>query len=304
MLAATGLLLLAACGQSGTEWATSTASATTPVPTTGPVASPLVVGGPGRYEAEVLSAGLRRRFVLVVPESVSSPAPLVLVFHGFAGSPRAVEELSAMTELAEAEGFLVVYPEGAGLPRRWRADPRQGGLDVAFVRDLVAAVGEAIPVDRARVYAAGMSNGGGMAARLGCDAADLVAAVGAVAGAYNSAACSPTRPVPVIAFHGTADPIVPYEGWRPLLPAIEPWAAGWAERDGCDTDPGRERVAPDVVLTSWDGCDGGARVFLYTVEGGRHGWPGAGSETGWSASTDSVDASALLLEFFAAHPLP
>ncbi|HUU62133.1 MAG TPA: PHB depolymerase family esterase, partial [Acidimicrobiia bacterium] len=297
-------LLLAACAEAG--GATTTAAApTAAAPSTSlPVAAPLVVEGPGRYDGEVVSGGLLRRFVLVVPESASDRAPLVIVFHGFMGSPEELEESIGMTALAAEEGFLVVYPEGAGRPRRWRSDPRQGDGDVAFIRDLVALLGDAVGIDWQRVYTAGMSNGGGMAARLACDASDLVAAAGAVAGAYPTGDCSPGRPVPVVAFHGTADPIVPYEGWGALLPAVEDWATGWADRNGCASDSGPAAVTADVTRRHWGNCAAGADVVLYTVAGGRHGWPGSGRATGWSGSTDSVDASALLWEFFAAHPLP
>jgi len=307
-------LLLAACGEAAEETATTvppstvppiTAPPTTVSPgTTLPVAAPLVVEGPGRYDGEVVSGGLLRHFVLVVPESASDPAPLVIVFHGFMASPGKVEESTGMSAVAAEEGFLVAYPEGLGLARSGQTDPRLGGRDVEFARDLVAAVGEEVGVDRQRVYAAGMSQGGGMAARLACAASDLVASVGAVAGAYPAGDCSPGRPVAVVAFHGTADPIVPYDGWGALLPAVEDWAAGWAGRNGCASASGPATVTADVTRRHWGDCDAGADVVLYAVAGGRHGWPGSGDVVGWNSSTDSVDASSLLWQFFAVHPLP
>jgi len=289
---------LAACGEAGE------ATTTTPVSITVPVAAPLVVEGPGRYEGEVVSGGQLRRFLLVVPEAAPRPAPLVIVFHGFIGNPTEVEDDTGMTGVAEDEGFAVVYPEGLGRPRRWRSDPRLGGLDVGFVRDLLALLDEALGIDPGRIYAAGMSNGGGMAARLACDASDLVAAVAGVAGAYSTGDCEPTRPVPVVAFHGDADPIVPYEGWGRLLPAVEGWAGEWAARNGCDSEPTLGAVATDVTTLRWAGCTEGADVILYTVAGGRHGWPGSERTGEYLGSTGSVDASHLIWEFFAAHPMP
>ena len=289
---------LAACGEAGE--ATTSAPAATSVP----VAAPLVVEGPGRYEGQLASGGQLRHFVLVVPEAAPRPAPLVIVFHGFMGSPTEVEDDSGMTGVAEDEGFAVVYPEGLGRPRRWRSDPRLGGGDVAFVRDLVALLDEAYGIDPARIYAAGMSNGGGMAARLACDASGVVAAVAGVAGAYFAGDCDPVRPVPVIAFHGDADPIVPYEGRGRLLPPVEGWAGEWAARNGCDSEPTLGAVATDVTTLRWAGCAAGADVVLYTVAGGRHGWPGSQRTGEYLGSTDSVDASHLIWEFFAAHPMP
>ena len=283
--------------------ATST-TVTAPTTTTMPAVAPLEVAGPGHYEVEVLSGGLVRRFLLVVPDSAPAPAPLVIVFHGFTRSPEEIERTSGMSALAEEYGFVVAYPAGTGFPRRWLSELSQGDQDVQFARDLISLVSGAVPIDARRVYAAGMSNGGGMAARLACDAADLVAAVGPVAAAYPSDPCEPGRPVPVAAVHGTADPIVPYEGRGEALPSVEDVMADWVGRNGCDPEPVTDEVAADVSRVAWDGCAAGADLVLYRVAGGRHGWPGSGDTTLWGKTTDSVSASALLWEFFAAHPMP
>jgi len=284
-------LLAAAC--SGIE-AVPTPSTTT---TMAPQAVPLLADGPGRYEATVTSGDALRRFVLVVPERILDPAPLLLVFHGFTGSPADVEEQTGFTELAEEHGFLVAYPEGEGRPRSWRADPRRGDRDVEFVRDLVAAISAEVLVDPGRVYAAGMSNGGAMAARLACDASDVIAAVGTVAAPYPLIDCEDSRPVPLVAFHGTADLIVPYEGVEPLFPRVEDWLRGWADRPGCDPDTSVSRITGDVTLTAWTGCR--TDVALYTVLDGRHGWPGPREKSWWGSTTDSADASEVIWQFLA-----
>lgn len=277
---------------------TTTTTATVSPPATGSTLG----DGPGRYEVQITSGGLLRRAVVFVPESVADPAPLVLVFHGFTRSPEEIEETSGMSALAEEHGFVVAYPAGTGFPRRWLTSPAQGDQDVVFVRELVGLVSEAVPVDPGRVFAAGMSNGGGMAGRLACDAADLVAAVGPVAAAYPTGNCAPSQPVAVAAIHGSADPVVPYEGVGEILPAVEDVVAGWVERNGCAPDAAAADVAADVSLRSWTGCAANADVVLYRVEGGRHGWPGSGDTSPWGRTTDAVSASALLWEFFATHP--
>lgn len=293
-----GVILLAACG-AATEPPTTGEGGTT-----APQASPLVVEGPGRYEGEIVSTGLLRRFVLVVPRAAPRPTPLVIVLHGLMGSPRELERDTGMTEVAEREGFAVVYPEGQGLPRSWRSDPRRGDLDVTFIRDLVALLSRAYDFDERRVFAAGMSNGGGMAARLACEASDVVAAVGGVAGAYFLGNCGPLRPVPIIAFHGDADPIVPYEGWGPFLPPIEEWAGQWAARNGCNAEAEAEPVAADATVYRWQDCSDQADVVLYKIADGRHGWPGSSRAGEYLGTTDSLYASQLIWDFFAAHPMP
>jgi polyhydroxybutyrate depolymerase len=204
-----------------------------------------------------------------------------------------------MSDLADREGFAVAYPAALGLLPAWSVDAAgPGNRDVAFVRDLVAAIAGSIPV--ADVFVAGMSNGGGMAGRLACDAADLVTAAAPVAAAHTSEMCSPSRPVPVVAFHGTGDLIVPYRGFAPLgLPPIEAWAAAWAQRNGCTPESVREGVADDVEVRSWGDC--GADVVLYTVDGGRHGWPGSDRAFSVLDSTTSIDASEIMWEFFRRH---
>jgi polyhydroxybutyrate depolymerase len=283
---------------------TTTAAAAATTSTSAAVAAPLVVDGPGRYAAEVASGGLLRGFLLVIPESAPDPASLVLVFHGLTRSPEEIEAVSGMSALAEEEGFVVAYPAGTGFPRHWLSSPWQGAQDVQFARDLVALVSEAVAIDPSRVFAAGFSNGGGMAARLACDAADLVAAVGPVSAAYPSGPCEPSRPVPFVAIHGSDDPIVPYGGAGELLPAVERITAGWAERNGCAPDPAVEEVTGEVSRFAWGDCTAGADVVLYRVTGGRHGWPGSGDTSEWGRTTDAISATALVWEFFAGHPMP
>jgi polyhydroxybutyrate depolymerase len=286
-------MLASACGSAATDPAS-----------TKPVAAPLEIDGPGRHEGEIVVDGSRRRFVVWIPEASPGPAPLVLVFHGFAGDPEGVEALSTFHELGDREGLVVAYPEGSGRPARWKVDARlQGDGDVVFVRELIALLGTVTPIDSHRVYAAGMSNGGGMAGRLACDAADVIAAVGSVAGAHNESACDPGRPIPVVEVHGSADRIVPFEGWPGWLPAADEWTERWADRNEC-AEPETEAVASDVERTTWSACRDGAEVRLYRIEDGRHGWPGSDRAALVGDSTLSIDATALLWGFFEVHVLP
>lgn len=269
---------------------------------TGPLVPSFSIDGPGRYEGQLPVGGTLRRFVLWVPDSVRSPAPLVVVLHGFGADPEAVESLSGFHLLGERAGFVVAYPQAAGRPARWRTDARlQSDADVEFVRALVALIEGVIAIDPAGVYAAGMSNGGGMASRLACDAADLFAAVGSVSGAHSEGPCRPARPVPVAEFHGTADVIVPYEGWPHVLAAADAWAEAWAERNGCSGPEVTRAVTDDVDLLSWPGC--AASVHLYRITGGGHGWPGSERASLRGDSTMSIDASEYLWRFFEMHPL-
>jgi polyhydroxybutyrate depolymerase len=107
--------------------------------------------------------------------------------------------------------------------------------------------------------------------------------------------------VAVLAFHGTDDRVVPYDGAGTALPSIETWAAAWAERNGCDGGAMTDRVAEDVRSLVWQGCPEDGEVELVVVEGGGHGWPGTADPRRREATTDSIDATARLWEFFQAH---
>ncbi len=290
-------LLFAACGSGSEEGGTPGPSSSV-----APTAAALQIDGAGRYEGELTSGGSLRRFVVHVPESLSTPASLVLIFHGFTSTPAKVEDLSGMTAVADREGFAVVYPAARGALPAWTVNnDLQGDGDLLFVRDLIEALQGTLEVDPDRIYAAGMSNGGGMAARLACDAADLIAAAAPVAGAYSLDGCNPVRPVPMMLFHGTEDHIVPYDGLSVLgFPPVEEWATEWARRARCGEPARTTNVAEDVERRMWPGCE--ADVELYTVFGGRHGWPGSDRALAEADSTGSINASDLIWEFFRTRP--
>src|SRR5690242_9469231 len=192
--------------------------------------------------------GEPRRYFLYIPSSWhrDRPAALVLVFHGGGGRASGIAPHTGFSRLADREGFVVAYPEG--LAGRWN-DGR--GLaaathdDVGFVRVLVDSLEAELGVDPRRVYATGISNGAMFSYRLACDLPGTFAAVAPVAGAMPAAladGCAHTAPVSVLAFQGTADPLMPYGGGGvaprrgQVLPA-ERSIAFWATVAGCSPDP-------------------------------------------------------------------
>ncbi len=313
------LLLLGACIAAPTacrprrlgpaETSSPAPTATMPPPLPLPLTPTLPAeDAPGDYTGELVSNGITRTYRLHIPTGYrpDTPLPLLLNLHGFASNPIQQERLSGMSALADQAGFIVVYPQARGTPPAWYVGP--GGErsdDLVFLRDLIAHLQGQWSIAPRRIYATGISNGGGMANRLACDLAGTIAAIAPVAGAYLSAEqCDPARPVPVLAFHGTADPLVPYEGSGGILPPVPQWAIGWAQRNGCTAGPTVTFELDEVTARTWSDCEQGAEVVLYTIEGGQHGWPGSNLSLPSLKSTDKVDASALIWEFFLAHPLP
>jgi polyhydroxybutyrate depolymerase len=184
--------------------------------------------------------------------------------------------------------------------------------DVRFISDLIDTLKASYNIDATRIYANGLSNGGGMSFVLSCTLSDRIAAVGMVAAAQTSSWrwCTDERPVPMIAFHGTADPVVPYNGgasWispRPF-PGTPMWAARWAKRNRCGDNPLESTAAVDVSQREYTNCADGASVVLYTIHGGGHTWPGGMELPEWfvGRTTRTINATELMWAFFSEHAL-
>jgi polyhydroxybutyrate depolymerase len=192
---------------------------------------------------------------------------------------------------------------------------RSLGLDVTFISDLIDMLEAEYNIDPTRIYADGLSNGGGMSFAVSCRLSYRVAAVGAVAAAQTLPWdwCGDSRPVPMVAFHGTDDRIVPYEGgpsgdpFNPIMfPAVRDWAASWARRNRCGPNPIESAVAADVTRLEYTDCADEAAVVLYTIRGGGHSWPGGTPLPQWivGPTSRSIDASSQMWAFFREHRLP
>jgi polyhydroxybutyrate depolymerase len=271
-----------------------------------------------RNNGAFVSSGEKREYLLYVPKSYdrTRPTPLVISMHG-AGLWGAVQmEMSQWNAVADEHGFIVVYPSGVGGrgPRAWRAGGGDtSARDVRFIAELIDTLKASYNIDPTRIYADGLSNGGGMAFLLSCTMSDRIAAVGLVASAqflpWNG--CKDQRAVPMIAFHGTEDRFTPYHGGKSpvardhVFPSIPGFTANWARRNRCGAKPVESAVAADVTRVEYTGCSDDAAVVLYTIRGGGHTWPGGGPMPEWfvGSTSTSVDASRQAWAFFQAHPL-
>jgi polyhydroxybutyrate depolymerase len=290
--------------------------------------NPVFVGVANEATGTIVSSGKKRQFLLHVPRTYDQarPAPLIISLHAAALWPAAQMKTSRWNQLADEQGFIVVYPSAVPmaplpfLPRLpvWRTDEPEpeAGLreDVRFISELIDMLEAAYAIDPARIYVNGFSNGGAMASVLSCALSDRIAAVGTVAPALDAlpwsslAAC---RPLPMIQFHGTADRFAPYDGglsWptpRPF-PSVSTWTANWARRNRCGPHPSGSVVAADVSRLEYTDCADGATVVLYTIRGGGHTWPGGTPLPQWWAgpTSRSIDASSQMWRFFREHRLP
>jgi polyhydroxybutyrate depolymerase len=272
--------------------------------------------------------GTARDYLLFVPEQRPDSGrgvPLVVVLHGGTTVADMILHYTGFNRVGERENIAIAYPYGLN---RWWNDGRyydgrgeSNADDVGFMRALVADVGNnVVPIDPARRFATGISNGGFMSLRLACEASDLFAAVAAVSATMPQelgARCRPGKPVPVLVVNGTADPMVPYVGGiaragnqdRGAVWSTENTIAFWARRNGCAA-PAVMQVLPDVdsgdgsyvIEADYRGCFG-APVKLLRVEGGGHTWPGGPEFIPASllgTTNRDIDATETIWDFFKA----
>ncbi|MEU0511341.1 ferulic acid esterase [Amycolatopsis sp. NPDC006125] len=275
-----------------------------PVPSAG-CGHPAPVPAGQSVTRTVTSGGLTRSYLLHVPADYrpDRPDPLVLSFHGHGRTAEYQEELSGFS----GRSVIAVYPQGLiGTDGKsaWTGAPYSAAADdVLFTSDLLNQVQRELCVDPRRVFAAGKSNGGGFTGVLACRLSGRIAAFAPVSGAFypQGGECHPSRPAPVLDFHGTADTTIPYAGDPARgLPSIPDWLAGWASRDGCAPEPVVRDLGDGVRVERWRSCD--ADVVHYRVEGLGHDWPSTAPNPD-SDVPSVIDATPVILRFFSAHPL-
>jgi polyhydroxybutyrate depolymerase len=281
---------------------------------------PAIAAAPGLQRLDSISLdGVERTWRIFVPDQYEEgkALPLVLNFHGTGSTPDRQSRLSAFEVLASEAGFLVAAPAGKFTRTRggrltWNVDLRQDGVDdVLFVREMIYEISEQFSVDPNRIYATGFSGGGRMSSRLACDLADLIAAIGPVAGVRFPEDCSPSRPVPVITFHARNDMVNHYEHqsdspgyWRM---GVEDAISGWVKNNQCASTPTVKPVSKMVNLVEYRNCQGGGDVVFYRSEDGGHTWPVAPfadvlEEPGSGLRDSETTATNLIWAFFKSHP--
>lgn len=341
LVAAAVALLAASCSSGGSTASTTTAAVTTTLvkgttTTTGAAASstsqastaptstvPTTVAaavdavGTVSHHDLVTADGRTRTYRLYVPTKVAADAPLLVALHGGTGNGDQFARASGYDGLAEANGFVVVYPEGIATaigPRNlvWNAGgccaiaQRENVDDVAFLRAVIDQVGADQHLDVRRVLFTGHSNGAMMSLRFACEAADRVAAVAVQSGTVFVDDCTPSEPVSVLQIHGDADTHVPLDGGvgedsvvGADFPPVREGLARFAAADHCprttpavdDTEvPG---ATATVSVESWGPCPDGTAVQLDVVAGAGHSW--------MTTASAGFDSSLTAWQFLANH---
>lgn len=301
--------------------APSPARATAPTTTTGPPPSTAatttaptatatatnacrLAGGyaPGTAVHHLVVAGVTRDFLVHLPPHPTTGMRLVVDFHGASSNMQQQDIYSGFDSVADRDGFVVATPNGIDAAiRQWRflGTPDDVNFAVAIVHTLASDA----CVDASHAYATGISSGGAMTASLACQESATFAGFAPVAADfYLPVICAKAARRPIIIFHGTADPVVPYfggrVGTRAGLPvgAAETTAGAWARHNGCTSGPDRTSLSSQVTRLSWNGC--AEPVVMYRIEGGGHTWPGAAINVPLGLTTKQISATQTMWKFF------
>jgi polyhydroxybutyrate depolymerase len=269
-------------------------------------------------ESTIQSGGITRQYRMYIPAAYnpSTPVPVLLNLHGYGSNNAEQQYYGAFQNIADTANFLILLPNGtlnAMNQRQWNNfEPPTQVDDVQFISDLLDSISATYNVDAQRVYSTGMSNGGFMSYELACKLNNRIAAIASVTGSMTEprlAACQPTRPVPVMQIHGTADAVVPYSGSTlGQFTPIEELVNKWVDFNDCQTTP----TITDVPNTSTtDGCTAQRRVFgggfrgssveFYRIENGGHTWPGSFFIVG--VTNQDFEASLVIWRFLSKYRL-
>ena len=250
----------------------------------------------------IVHDGIEREYILYVPNSYdgTSAVPLLLNFHGFGGSASQFINDADMRAEAEANSFILVYPQGSCLngASHWNPCPIDGDNkstadDIGFVETMISEISSQYNLDMERIYAAGYSNGGMMAYGLANYKSDLIAAVASVSGTMLDCTGSTNHPMPVAHLHGTSDSVVSYNGstdWNSVQSTLD----HWINFNNTDLTP---TITSDnnIERYVYDQGDSSVSVEHYKFIGGEHVW--------FSATFQDQNTSELVWNFLSRYDI-
>ena len=253
----------------------------------------------GVAEQQLESQGRQRSYRLFVPQSYDgrTQLPLVLDLHGSGGTAAGQAGTSRFEALAAREGFAVATLQAAAEGNRWNVPLTDGRPDdVQYVSDVIDHVAARVCTDLTRVYATGFSGGARMSSLLACKLNTRVAAIAPMAGLRWPGPCE-GRAIPVLTFHGLADPQNTYDGhvegrggeWLESVPEA---LAGWGKHNGCEGEAVLDDPPGPLSTMRYEGCADGSEVRIIRIDGLGHAW-----------TRKEVDTTVLMWQFFKRHRL-
>jgi len=281
------------------------------------------IATPGDYTFSLVHDGLTRMYRVHVPRSYRAevPAALILAFHGGGGNMNhmATDKYYGLISKSEAEGFIVVFPNGfsnfkSGKFATWNAGTCCAAArdrkvdDVGFVRKIIENLTRQLAIDRNRIFATGMSNGGMMAYRLACEMPDTFKAVASVAGTDNTTTCAPKAPISVLHIHARNDDRVLYNGGSGRkfsdrsrvsdFISVPATVSKWVGLNGCPSTPERVLDAAGAYCERYTPCRDHVEVQLCVTETGGHSWPGGTKIRDGEPASQAISANEVMWAFF------
>ena len=285
------------------------------------------------YPASINHNDIERTFIVHIGLSYDAdrPTPLVFVLHGGGGTAEGMPGFTGFNAIADRENFIVVYPDG--IENHWNdgrepkvySTHKENTDDTGFISMLIDALAQDLNIDMKRVYVTGISNGGMMSHRLGCELSGRIAAIAPVASsipANMEDKWEPSEPVSVLIMNGTHDPLVPWEGGEIRMEGIrlgttipvDDTVRFWVDKNGCAVNPEitklterNETDGTSVWMEVYSTCTKGVEVVLFGVENGGHTWPGGfqyAAEHIIGKTSREFDASEIIWQFFETHAKP
>lgn len=271
----------------------------------------------GHKEFTLEHDGLQRKFIIYLPDAYDQQHeyPLVLAIHGGGGTAEGSIHYFELSQKANEENFVIVYPEGIGIPilgksfGSWNGGNCCGPAlknnvdDVGFIRKMIEQIEGDFRIDPKRIYATGMSNGAIMSYALACELSDKIAAIAPVGSIGHYKECRQKYPVPVLHIHGVDDPCAVYEGCtncqgcsakfmksmgfkfkenRMDVESVTSFLDKHRQINGCSETKREIFKNKGATCFEYQNCDNNADVVLCSVEGLGHTWPG---RTSYSAKS-------------------
>ncbi len=263
--------------------------------------------------------GTVRTYRLYVPSiyNGNQAVPLVFNFHGYTSSAFEQENYGDFRPIADTANFILVHPEGlnGGTGNFWNSFSTvdMSNYDYQFVSQLIDSLKIEFAIDEARIYSTGLSNGGFFCYDLACFMSEKFAAIASVSGSMISQhenLCNPTRKVPVMQIHGTADQVVTYSGTGGIIACVgaEALVSSWVERNECSTVASitnlpNSNVIDNSIVTHYVYEGANTSVEFYKITAGGHTWPGASFPVVGQNTNQDFSASKEIWRFFSQYSL-
>lgn len=278
-----------------------------------------------RFETSMYVDDILRTYVVKLPKSYyendssSKAYPVIIALHGTGGNARQMESSYGLNDKADLADFIVVYPEGVrsngvlGI-RTWNAGKccdyaMENNIDdVAFISSLIDRLESEFNIDPAKIYVAGMSNGGMMAYRLACELSSRIAAIAAISSTMMTTDCDPERPVPILHIHSALDSKIPFTGGVGIggydFSNVDSVLNVWADINLCMTTP-TENDNGRYKTKFWNSCHGDVSIERYLTHDGGHSWPGGKQPGPWADLPSAyINANDVIWDFFQRFKLP